>query len=370
MERYTKKATENEKTGAQQRITSIEKLCRAQLDAQLVLQSNLAVDLPEIEIPELESIHVAVNMPAYADQERLDSTLRERLAEIFIENADRIQRQPGEPLAQGDKVYMDIISYIDGRIAPFGSHENLAVFLEPGTLVPGFAESLIGAPVGSRVIVLTAFPEDYPESSVRGKNVSISVHIRAAEELRFPDQQAFPVSGTDPQQNELVDQILKEILEEEGLKYKIIGVNLALDTLAEKPMEAISDRLLEACLKGEWVRLQGKFLQTQGVPQEDRETALQQWLQNPDLKDEMRKRLAVTLSVRAVAIKHGLTEPSEEEFQEYLRSTCEQMQLGFEELVDSLSSEQQIRNQLREQFVYLRTVDFIADNVHMEFLTC
>jgi hypothetical protein len=197
----------------------------------------------------------------------------------------------------------------------------------------------------------------------------MSVHIKSAEEMHFPDHNASQLLATDPQQHDLINQILKEIQETEELKYRIEGTNLALEALAEKGLSAISDRLLETALKGEWSRLQGRFLKTQGVPQEDCEAALQQWLNNPDLRNEMRKRLAVTLAVRAVAFKYGLTEPSEEEFQEFLQSTCKQMQLRFEELRDSLSSEQQIRNQLREQFMYIRTLDFITDHVHIRFST-
>jgi trigger factor len=286
--------------------------------------------------------------------------LQERLAELQLQKAESIERKPAEKLQEGDRVFVDIVTYIDGRIAMFWNEENLPLYLEPGTLVPGFTETLLNASVGSRLLILSAFPEDYPEHSLRGRNFSMSVFVRAAEELKFPDETV----GTN---SDLTKQILDQIVEEHGLAYRLKAVNLALEKLAEKALPVVSEDQLDAVLKAEWFRKQGKFLLTQQVPQEDREEAMKQWLLNSELREEMRRRLAVTLAVRTVARRYGLLNPSEQEFRNYVQGICEGMGLSLDEANDSLSKDRQTRNAIHEQFVYSRTVDFIAENVQMVF---
>ncbi|MCI0444292.1 hypothetical protein L0152_13905 [bacterium] len=363
----------NSQTAIHESITSMEQLQRIRIESTFVSASFDVSLLPEIDLPDLNKIHVTAPLPPDRSEEEVKYELQARLEALVLEHAITVSRKTGEPVQEGDRIFVDVVTYVDGHIAGFGNYENLSLMLVPGVFLPGFAESMIGCVIGETVTLLTDFPDDYPEPSMSGKAASISVHLRAAEELQLldPESQEFLARlNMGESLEQVAEQILAQMAEEWSAEFQTEVINSALGKLAENVVGVVSEKMLDAAIKEQWLQKQGKFLQSRDVPFQDREDALQQWIRNPEMRKEMRNRIAISLAVREAANRYELTSPPPEEFQQFLAQMSTTVGCSLNELNESLSKEPATLEAIFGQFLYIRTVDYITEHTQIEYQTC
>jgi trigger factor len=146
---------------------------------------------PVTKIPDYSGIKVPFNVPAVTDEvlQRALDDLREKHV---------VLREPEEPRAakQGDMVTAEvdvrkgdvsINGRVDGQPAP-----STDLILEPGRLIPGLMESVIGMNIGEQKNIDATMPDDYSDEDLRGAAVVFDVTVRRIQDRILPEWDELP----------------------------------------------------------------------------------------------------------------------------------------------------------------------------------
>lgn len=143
------------------------------------LEYTMAVEtIPEIKPMDFATLtleRLSVEVPDSEIDETLESLAQRQRKTEVVEEA--------RPAAAGDILVVDFVGRIDGNEFAGGSATDFHIELGADTLIPGFADQLVGAKAGEQRDVNVTFPEDYPGKEVAGKAAVFSVQVK---ELRRP----------------------------------------------------------------------------------------------------------------------------------------------------------------------------------------
>ncbi|HVA21149.1 MAG TPA: trigger factor [Candidatus Micrarchaeia archaeon] len=89
------------------------------------------------------------------------------------------------PIQAGDRVTADLTMHRDGQ-AVGGGGRTQTLDLDPGVVLPGLADALIGLRVGEALETDLTLPEDYPEADLRGARVTVRGTVRQAQAKELP----------------------------------------------------------------------------------------------------------------------------------------------------------------------------------------
>lgn len=129
---------------------------------------------PQVEIHSWEGIEVGVP-PVAIDDAAVDAEIAER------RDAQK-ERVPIEDRAldTGDIVIADFEGYLEGERDLRLDGSDIEIRIGSGNMIPGFEDQLIGAKVGDKVTVETAFPDDYHHQPLAGKPGRWLVEVKQA----------------------------------------------------------------------------------------------------------------------------------------------------------------------------------------------
>ncbi len=139
--------------------------------------------LPEVDLPDLESLSVAVADPAPSDDAlnaMLDQALR-RLAR-YVEVTDR---KPQDH----DLLTVDVRGTVDGKALPGMTADNFRMQLlpvQPGAKVPEMDPIVRALSVGERGHGVMTCPDNYPDPVLRGREVQLDVVLRRIQREELP----------------------------------------------------------------------------------------------------------------------------------------------------------------------------------------
>ena len=135
--------------------------------------------LPEISLPQFESIEIAQPVAAVAEEDidRMLETMRVRR---------RTWKTVERAATSSDRVVVDLDGTVDGERLDEAGATELPVELGEKRMVDGFEDALLGVRSGEARTLNLAFPEDYPEQ-LAGKPVTFDVKVHRVEEPEIPD---------------------------------------------------------------------------------------------------------------------------------------------------------------------------------------
>jgi trigger factor len=241
----------------------------------------------------------------------------EMLAEALDSRRERhvVLREPEEPrpAQQGDQLTVQIESFLDGE--PLEEREEGApppestVVLEPGRLIPGLYEGLIGiAPDETREII-AHMPEDHDNERVRDKDVTFNVKLLRLQERLLPEWDELPVleefEGT---LDELRAKTREELAENLRQSAERETIDAYIKQLVEQTSYDVPDALIEQ-EADEMLHQRGHEFERYGI-------SLDQMLQYrgqthdeavEELKPQAEERLKTTLAMRELVRSEGLT---------------------------------------------------------------
>src|SRR5579862_4257899 len=133
------------------------------------LQYKLAVEvLPQIELTNFKDVQLERLKPEVPEDE-IDKAL-ERIAQQRRKN-ETVDRAA----EKGDVVVMDFVGSVGGVEFPGGSAKDYSLELGTGSFVPGFEDQLIGIKAGEQRKVKVAFPADYGNAELAGKDAEFKI---------------------------------------------------------------------------------------------------------------------------------------------------------------------------------------------------
>ena len=153
--------------------TAVENVIGGQSDLAYTLALEI---LPKIELADFQGIKLERQVA-----EVTDAQLNEALDKIAEQNRPFAAKAEGAKVEKGDRVVIDFTGRIDG--APFegGTGGDVGVNVGAGTFIPGFEDQLVGMAAGETRVVKVAFPENYANSQLAGKDAEFDVTAKSLE---------------------------------------------------------------------------------------------------------------------------------------------------------------------------------------------
>jgi trigger factor len=161
------------------------------------------------------------------------------------------------PAQTGDVVVIDFAGRIDGTEFPGGAATGHYLELGRGSFIPGFEEQLTGAVAGEHRDVRVAFPADYPNPELAGKEAEFSVDVKEIRELapiEINDELAKALGATDVAA--LEDAVRQRIARDYAAVARSRLKRQLLDVLAERHDFEVPPGLVEAEFTAIWTQIE------------------------------------------------------------------------------------------------------------------
>lgn len=147
---------------------------------------------PTVTLPDYRSITTSAETKDVTDemvQQAMDARREEHVVLQEIEEP--------RPAAEGDQLVVTMETFVDGEsLEQYEEGEDIpesTLVLEPGRLVAGLYDGLLGmTPDETREIVVT-MPDDHENEQVRGKDVTFKVKLLRIQERILPEWDELPV---------------------------------------------------------------------------------------------------------------------------------------------------------------------------------
>lgn len=324
------------------------------------------VALPSVKAPSLEGLAVRVPLAEDLTTEDLITRFHEKKREL----ATVRERAEGEHVAMGDDVQLDTLGYVDGKLMPFSARFGLWTELAPLRALPGFAEAVAeGGVVGGALQLMLDLPEDYPVESFRGKPVRFLVDIRAAREVKMPDEESpgfLEKLGLGNSLDEVMARLQEQLEDELSDQLWVQARDLVLDEVARRTEVEIPRRLVDEEIRRRWAAAEGRGMVERNFSVEEQEEAMQAWLDDPGTRAEAERRLRIGLALKAVAERDKLT-LTPQKLQSLLELSSEPFGLTKEDVSAALRESPETTRQLHDMAWYLMVVEYVVSKAKVTF---
>ncbi len=245
--------------------------------------------IPEINVPELESLKVERPVAEVSDKE-----VDERIEQI-AESSRPYSEKKGKA-ADKDRVTMNYLGKIDGEPFEGGADDDAKLVLGSGMFIPGFEDQLIGTKADDETVVKVTFPDNYQAEHLAGKEAQFDVKVTLVEKpgkLEINDDLAkqLGLEGVDKLREAVRTQIESQYGSFSSSKVK----RQILDQLDEKTKMELPEKMVEQEFNNIWQQIQQE-LETSGKTFEDEDTTEEEAKKEYQELAERRVRLGLVLA--------------------------------------------------------------------------
>ena len=250
--------------------------------------------LPDIDLPEFESIEIARPVATVTDEDvdRMLGTMRKQR---------RTWKAVERAALASDRVVVDLQGVVDGRPLDEAGATEMPVELDAKRMIDGFEDGLVGVRAGEDKTLELVFPESYPEH-LAGEPVTFEVKVHRVEEPQIPDiddefAQSFGVAegGAEALRGEVRANMQREL------------ANGIAAVLKQRVMESLlADRdfdLPESMVRDEVARAIGRRREEMERSGIDPERAAPD---PADFERPVRRRISLDLVIAEIIRQHGI----------------------------------------------------------------
>lgn len=262
---------------------------------------------PTITLPDYRIIRIPTEPRDITDEQVSEAMDARRERHVAL-------REPEEPrpAQQGDQLTVQIESFLDGEPleerAEGTAVPETNVVLEPGRLLPGLFEGLVGIAPGETREVVAQMPDDHENEKVRGQDVTFKVALVRIQERLLPEWDELPLlEEVEGSLDDLREKTRAELIEASQNQQERETIDAFLKQLVADTAYDLPDALIEQ-EADEMLHQRGHELERYGI-------SLEQMLQYrgqthdeavDELKPEAEERLKTTLALREVVLAEGL----------------------------------------------------------------
>ncbi|MBN8920796.1 MAG: trigger factor, partial [Rhizobiales bacterium] len=159
----------------------------------------------------------------------------------------------GAKAEKGDRVIISFVGTIDGKPFDGGSSEDITVEIGSNTFIPGFEDQLVGIGEGEDRTVNVAFPTNYMNAELAGKDASFAVNVKAIHAPGSVEVNDEFAKSLGMESVEKLREAIKERLEQEhaGASRRHVKRSL-LDALDERHKFELPPQLIEDEFNSIW----------------------------------------------------------------------------------------------------------------------
>jgi trigger factor len=323
------------------------------------------VPLPAAKAPSLEGL--AVQVPQAEDLTEEDLLLRFHEKKRAL--ATVRERAEGERVELGDDVLLDTLGYAEGRLIPFSARFGLRMELAPLAALPGFAEAVAEGTVGGSVQALLELPDDYPVEPLRGMPVRFLIDIRAAREVKMPDETRpgfLEKLGLGGSFDEVMENIREELEDELADQLWVRAREQVLDEVARRTEVEVPRKLVDEEIRRRWAAAEGHAMVERNFDVDEQQEALQAWMTDAGTREEAGRRLRIGLALKAVAERDRLA-LTPEKLEALLVENAEPFGLTESDVKAALRESPETTRRLHDLGWYLMLVEHVMSKARVTF---
>jgi len=324
------------------------------VDGKSDLEFTVKVDLmPDFELADVAKLKVERLVGEVADAD-VDEALN-RLAD---QSKTFTTRGEGAAAETGDTVVIDFVGKVDGVEFPGGKADDFNLSLGSGQLIPGFEDQLVGARIGDAREVKVAFPADYPEASLAGKDAVFDVTVK---DVKAPDAVAIDNELAKKMGFEdlatLKDRVREQLKSDFAKASRLHLKRRILDALDAQHSFALPPGMVESEFDGIWKQVEAE-LKREG------KTAADEGKSEDELKKEYHdiaeRRVRLGLVLAKLGEQNGIT-VAPEDVQRAIMTRARQFPGQEKQVFEFYTQNPQAAAEIRAPIFEDKVVDFIAE---------
>lgn len=322
-----------------------------------------AVALPEVRAPSLDGLVMTVSLPPPPGEDELSG----RFVELLREHAARRERAPGEAIARGDELRVDLLVYVDGRLAPGGVKLDYVLDLVDDPAFEGLLEQLEGAPVGGAVTASVVLGPTHPNEALRGARAELLIEVLHAYEVTPLDggsEAALKALDRGATLDEVMESIAVELMQLGEAGARVDAEQDVLDEVAARAGAEVSDALVDEELRRRWAVAEGTQLSAKGFDGEEQAEALQSWLDDPVAREAARRVLRVSLALKAIAERDGV-QPDAAQLEEIMLAAAAPLGLDAAALKEAGKADPSVARALAEAAWQQQLVGYVLERAEV-----
>ena len=161
---------EGDKPAYEPKIDLINKEWKSGDDVQLSIEYECMPEIPKFDLSKL----VLENLVAEPDKKSLDDAMNS----VRENSLEYNPVKEGKKSKKKDQVTLDFEGFIDGKPFENGSSKDFPLVLGSNSFIPGFEDQLVGVQKDDEKIVKVAFPENYGNGELSGKDAEFKCKIK------------------------------------------------------------------------------------------------------------------------------------------------------------------------------------------------
>jgi len=331
-------------------VGELERVVEGKADLEFTVKVDL---MPEFELADVSKLKIEKLTADVTDADVEDAL--KRLAE---QSRTYSSRPEGAAAELDDTIIIDFVGRIDGEEFQGGKASDFGLLLGSGQFIPGFEEQLIGAKTGDTRDVKVAFPADYPETKLAGKDAVFAVTVK---DVKSPD----PVTVDDELAKRmgletlgiLRDRVRDQVKTDFARAGRMHLKRRILDALDTAHSFAAPPGMIETEFNNIWNAVQAE-LKREG------KTAADEGKTEDELQEEYRniaeRRIRLGLVLARIGEQNGLN-VSNEEMQRALAQRARQFPGQEQQVFEFYSKNPQAQAEIRAPIFEDKVVDFIAE---------
>lgn len=311
---------------------------------------------PEVVLGDYKGLTIEVDeykTPEDAFQKSIDNMLAQS-AEIVVVT-DRNSEA-------NDIVVFDFEGFANGEKIEHGDAKNYTLDLANSSFIPGFAEQLVGKPIGEEFEINVTFPETYHEKKLAGQPAVFKCKINEIKTKVLPEltdefaQKVGPFKTVDDLKADIQAYLDKQKSDidrtnsEKAVFEKV--VNDAKVEIQQSMIDRETDQLVEEYKQK--LQMQG-FTWEQAVEAQGYDNIMK------DLKEDATVRVKNSLVIDKIAKEENIT-VSQADFGAKLSELSSLYQIDTQTMIKQLSQTPGVFNALSQQALNEKVTQFLADN--------
>jgi len=311
---------------------------------------------PEVTIGKYKGLTVDVEgykTPKDALQKSIDNLLEQAATHVVVTDRNT---------ESNDIIMFDFEGFVNGEKIEHGDAKNYTLDLAHSSFIPGFAEQLVGKPLGEEFDINVTFPKEYHEKKLAGQPAIFKCKINEIKMKVLPELNDEFAQKVGPFKT--VDDLKADIQAYLDKQKEDIDRTNSEKAVFEKVVEGVKVDIQDSMINRETDELIAEYkqkLQMQGFTWEQALEAQGYDSIYNDLKEDAKVRVKNSLVVDKIAKLENIT-ASQSDFGHKLAEMGQAYGMEPGTLIKQLSQTPGILNAVSQQIINEKVTRFLAEN--------
>ncbi|MBQ7450401.1 trigger factor [bacterium] len=317
---------------------------------------------PEVTLPKYKGLTVEVE--AYKTPEDAMEKQLKTICERFAKN-----EKTEETIVQKDSIVLiDFEGSINGEPIKGGKGTKYPLNIANSNFIPGFAEALVGKPVGEEFTIDVTFPEKYHDTTIAGKPAQFKITVHEIQKRVVPELTDELVKNINPNFKN-IDDLKADIQKYLEITEKRENEQKVSEAIYNKVLEGIKVDIQETVIEREVKSLQAELEQranAQGTTLKAIYDAEGEDKINAQLREDAITRITNSLVISKIAVEEKIR-VQQKDIEEKINILARTYGTSSKEIVEQVQKNPMIINSLSQQALSEKITKFLNDNNKVVF---